>query len=47
MIKLVMCLRRRSDLTREQWLDNRRKSLQERMRRRRKKSPAAKARRLF
>lgn len=36
-----------TDLTREQWLDKRRKSLQDRMRRRRKNSPAGKERRLF
>lgn len=36
-----------TDLTREQWLDGRRKSLQDRMRRRRKKSTGDRKNRLF
>lgn len=36
-----------TDLTREQWLDKRRKSLQERMRRRRQHSPAGPKPRIF
>ncbi|MDH3439663.1 MAG: hypothetical protein OEM63_02840, partial [Gammaproteobacteria bacterium] len=36
-----------TDLTREQWLDGRRKSLQDRMRRRRQKSTGEKKRRIF
>lgn len=36
-----------TDMSREQWLDSRRKSLQERMRRRRQKSSAGRNRRVF